>query len=307
MLRDLRASSIFVEIRRDYRMVLPRNKPETQEAALERPASRLSLNTFAALRYHDFRLLWSAQLGSAMAMQSEMIARSWLVLELTGSAAAVGLVHTTRAIGQLAVVPAAGVLADRIDRRYLMIAADASNAVFYLLLGLLIAFDRVAVWHVVASTIIAGAAMSVEQTSRQAIIPSLVPREGLMNAVSLSSVVMGGSRVIGPPLAGFMMALFGVQGAYFVMSGFLILPIILPLFIRPIKVAVNGRQDSFFTSFKEGLSFTLKTPAVGAVLIVAIITVTFAMPFLQLMPVYVKDVLEMGPATLGLIGSLPGF
>lgn len=277
-----------------------------REVAETKTGSKLGLGTFAALKYPDFRLLWGAQLGSAMAVQAELIARSWLVLELTGSAAAVGLVHTTRAIGQLGIVPIAGVIADRIDRRYLLIAADSANAVSFLLLGFLIATDHVHVWHVIASAIVAGAAMSVSQTSGQAIIPSLVPREGLMNAVSLSSVLMGSSRVLGPSLAGFMMEVFGIQGAYFTMATFLILPISLPLFMRPVKIHLEFERGSFVQSFREGLAYAIHTPTVRVVLIVAVTVITLAIPFLQLMPVYVTEVLDMGPGALGVIASVSG-
>jgi ENTS family enterobactin (siderophore) exporter len=103
-----------------------------------------------------------------------------------------------------------------------------------------------------------------------------------------------------------MMAIFGVQGAYFAMAAFLILPVVLPFFIRPLRIASEATRASFLGSFKEGLGFSLRSPTVRVVLIVAIVCVTFAIPFNQLMPVYVRDVLNKGPATLGLIGSLPG-
>lgn len=133
-------------------------------------------------------------------------------------------------------------------------------------------------WHVVVSAMIAGAAMSVGQTSGQAIIPSLVPREGLMNAVSLSSVVMGSSRVIGPSIAGFLIQAFGVQGAYFAMAGFLVLPVFMPLLMWPLKITTEERRESVFRAFGEGLRYSLRTPEVRIILIVGVTVITLAIP-----------------------------
>ena len=163
-------------------------KEETRQPRL---AKRLSLTTFSAFQYRSFRYLWLAQIGSGFTMQAEMLIRSWLILELTGSGVFLAAAHVVRSIGTVLVTPAAGVLADRFDRRILLMSATAINSLFFLLLGLLVISGQIAVWHVVASAMVAGAAMAIQQTSSQAVIPSLVPREGIMNAASLNSVVMG--------------------------------------------------------------------------------------------------------------------
>lgn len=281
----------------------------TKESEAKPPGavSRLSVRTFSALKYRDFRLLLVSGVGSGFGQQAEIITRSWLILQLTDSAAIVGLSFITRAIGQLAIVPTAGVLGDRIDRRFLLIAADAVNIFFFILIGLLVVFNAIVAWHVVASATVAGAAMSVQQTMRQAVIPTIVPKDGIMNASGLSSVMMGTSRIMGPALAGLMIKLFGVQGSYFALAAVLVIPLVMYLIMKPIQIASNRARETFFGSLKGGFQFAIRNPAVRVVFIVNILTVTLALPFLLMMPVYVKDVLNAGPGTLGLLVSLPGF
>ena len=281
--------------------------------APQRIRPRFGVKTFAALRFREFRLLWFAQVGTGFAQQGEMLTRSWLILQLTeGSGVMLAAVHITRAFGTVGATPFAGVLADRYDRRLLMIFANIIKAVSFVGIGLLVLIDLIEVWHVIASAVIAGAGMAIQQTSSQAVIPSLVPREGIMNAVALHSVTQGVDRIIGPFLAGLLIALIGVQGAYFAAAGALVIPVVLYARMRPLKLAdagssADGTKESFFTRYKDGIRFAIHNPAVRVVMLVTITTMTLAIPFQQLMPLYVTDVLERGPATLGLILSVPGF
>jgi len=274
--------------------------------AVARPRSRFSLTTFQALKYRDYRLLFFGQVGSGLAQQAEMLIRSWLILDLTGSAVMLGLVHVTRAVGSFLVTPVSGVVADRIDRRYLLIAANLVNALFFLLLAVLVITEQIEVWHVVVSAIVAGAAMTMQNAAKQAIIPSMVPREGIMNAVALNAVTMGADRILGPSMAGFMIQFTGVQGAYLALGALMIIPAILYGFVRPVKV-VQPVQESFTRSFLEGVSFSLRTPVVRIIILVNLTAILLSLPYLQMMPLYVREVLDMGPGALGLIVAIPGF
>lgn len=263
--------------------------------------------TFSALRYRKYRYLWFAQIGSSLAQQAEMITTTYLVFDLTDSAIAVGLVHLARAAGSIGITPYAGVMADRIDRRLLLIAANSVNAVFFLLVALLFAAGNLALWHLVIGAVLAGAALNLQNTGMQSVIPSVVPREHLMNAMGLQSVIMGSGRVFGPSAAGFSLALIGVSGTYVLNACLVLIPVVLYILVGPFQVAQSSQaREPFWTSFRAGLSFALASPTVRVVMLVGITVVTFGMPFLQLLPVYVKDVLDSGPATLGLLASVPG-
>ena len=228
-----------------------------------------------------------------------MLTRSWLVLELTGSGAMLALAHVTMAAGSLAVAPISGVLADRFDRRTLLIASNLLMGTTFVGIGLLILFGWIATWHIIASAVIAGAGMSLQQTSSQAVVPSLVPREGIMNAVALHSTTMGINRVAGPAISGLLIAVVGTEGAYFAAAFALAFPIVLYALMRPLKVAQEGPKESFLASFKAGVRFVIHSPAIRMVMLVSVTTSGLAMPFLQLMPMYVTQVLHMGPSHSG--------
>jgi MFS family permease len=277
----------------------------TQPASAKR---RSRLTTFDALKYRDFRFLWGSQVGSTLTVQTETYTRAWLVIELTGdpakAATFIGLVHLTRFIGAVSVL-FGGVLADRMDRRYLLGAVSVLNACSFALLAVLIMRDVIALWHVVVSAAIAGAAQSVDQTSRQAAVASIVPREGIMNAISLSSVLAGVGNTVGPAIAGFTIALVGTQGSYFAMAGLLVFSVIPLFFVRPLTTQDPERGISFLRSLKEGLSYSFRTPAVRAVLLVGFTVVLLGAPHFQLLPVYFKEVLGQDARALAWL-AIPG-
>ena len=276
------------------------------EAERRRPVARLKPQVFSAFRYRDFRLLWMGQLASGFSQQGEMLTRSWLVLELTNSGTMLALAHVTRAVGSLAVTPIAGVLADRIDRRILLILANAMSAASFLGLGILVLFGWITTWHVIASAIIAGIGMSLQMTASQAVIPSLVPREGIMNAMSLHALTMGISRAGGPLLAGLLIAGVGVEGAFFAATAVLIVPVVLCWFMKPLKISSGGQKESYWASFHSGVKFAMHSQVVQIVVLTTAMTVALGMAFVQMLPLYVTDVLHMGPATVGTLLSLPG-
>jgi MFS family permease len=273
------------------------------------PARRIfKFTTFDALQYRDFRFLWASQVGSTLTQQTETYTRAWLVIQLTdtpaSSALFIGLVHLTRFIGAAAML-VGGVLSDRMDRRYILIVANLINASFFTVLAVLILFDIVTMWHVVVSAIVAGAAQSVDETSRQAAISSIVPREGIMNAISLSAVLMGVGNTVGPAIAGFMIAFVGTEGSYFAMSIFLVVSTAFLLFIQPLKVRAPVTGVSFFTSLKDGYVFAFRTPAVRAILLVGFTVVMFGAPHFLLLPVYFKEVLGQDARALAWL-AIPG-
>jgi MFS family permease len=200
----------------------------------------------------------------------------------------------------------AGVLADRIDRRFLMGIANAANAASFAGIGVLVVLGEIEAWHVIVSSVVAGAAMALQQTGSIAVIPSLVPREGIMNAVSLHSITMGIDRVAGPLLSGLLIAGIGVEGAYFAAAAALVAPSVLYWFMRPLKIKSKGPKESFLNSFRAGMKFSLHNQTVLIVLLATAITVALGMPFLSLLPLYVTDVLHMGAISVGTLLALPG-
>lgn len=268
------------------------------------------LSTFQALKYHDFRFLWGSQIGSVMTMQTETYAKAWLIIELTDgdatkAATFIGLAHFTRFAGAIAVL-VGGVLTDKLDRRYILVAANLVSTIYFGLIGILTLLGMIEIWHIVAGAVLAGGAQAVDNTARQASVSSIVPREGIMNALSLTSVVHGISNTAGPAIAGLMIFVTGTGGAYVAMSGFLFLSMLLLWFVHPLKINNPEPEGNFFQSLWEGFSYSFRTPSVRVVLLVGFTVVLLGAPHFQLLPVYFKEVLELDAGSLGWL-AIPGF
>ncbi|MEC9366713.1 MAG: MFS transporter, partial [Chloroflexota bacterium] len=185
-----------------------------------KPSARLKFsNMLETLSYRDFRWLWIGSLVSFMAMNMQMITRSWLVLRVTDdSPLALTLVTLTFALPMTVVAPLAGALADRFSRKKLIIFSQIGSGIFTLFLGTLDFIGVVNFWHIMVIGIFNGSLMAINMPSRQAIISDIVPDSKLMNAISLNFSSMNLTRVAGPALAGFLILLLDTSGVFFVIA-----------------------------------------------------------------------------------------
>jgi Na+/melibiose symporter-like transporter len=168
---------------------------------------------FGVLRHRDFRLLWCGLVVSAVGTWMQIVAQALLVLDLShGSALALGCVSLAQAAAFLAFALFGGAVADRVDKRRLLIFTQTLSLVFAVLLGVLTALHLVTVWMVVVLAFCQGAALSFDQPARAALVPELVPKDELFNAVSLQSIVFTGASTVGPALAGLSLAAIGYAG-----------------------------------------------------------------------------------------------
>lgn len=262
--------------------------------------------TLNSLQYANFRYLWIGQLGSSGALWMEAVARGWLIYQMTDSPFMLGLVNATRAVPMLFFGVIGGVVADRFDRRKLLIFAQLSNMILNIILAVLIVTGRVEVWHVLVTAFLAGIVMSFQQPARMALLPNLVPKTDLMNAVALNSAAMQITRSIGPAIAGFLVGTVGMGGAYFAQAGLLLWAAMLTTPIKVEDTSAHARQSSALTNLKEGLSYVKSNEIVLTLLIVALIPMLLGMPYASLMPVFARDILNIGPEGLGILMSAPG-
>lgn len=265
------------------------------------------LAPFASLRYRDFALLWSAQLTSGLGMWMEMIGRSWLIYDMTGSAAQLGWVNLARAVPQLLFGLVAGVLADRMDRQKLVLASMASNMALTLGMAFMIAFKLVEVWHLYAFSIMMGIVMSFQMPVRQAMIPSVVPQKDLMNAFALNNGAMNVTRIVGPAIAGVLIVAVGIAGAFFAKAGIFIFALIAMAMVKLPAMKAGRPQVSAMSSFGEGLQYAFKeNPSVRLILILTLVPMLFAMPYMTLMPVFANRVLGLEADGYSLLMSASG-
>jgi len=191
------------------------------------------LRTFRALRYRDFRLLWTGLSISAIGTWMQIVALSLLVLDLTrGSAAALGMVSLTQALTFLVFAAIAGSVADRFDKRRLLMVTQSLMIALAVLLGILTMAGLIRFWMILVIAFANSSLLSFDQPARNALITSLVPKEHLVNAVSLQSVVFNGASILGPALAGLSLSRIGYAGNFFLNAASFLAVLIALLLLR---------------------------------------------------------------------------
>lgn len=285
----------------------PRPSRTWEGAAPSQPgrAPRARIPTIASLYHANYRLLWSGTCFMSAGQWIQQVTLGWLIYDLTGSAALLGILGAVRTLPFLVVSPVAGVVADRINRRLLMIWAELFLVAAAFLMGLLVASGRVQVWHLFVFTITTGVAWSFNQPARMAIVPSTVPKEDLMNAMTLNSFAFNLTKVVGPFLGGVLIANFGAGGNFFVQAA-TYLGVVLVVYLMRLPPQQPSGAQSAFAGLREGFDYVLKTPSVLALLLLSLIPSILAIPYISLMPVFAKDVLGVGPDGLGIMLAAPG-
>ena len=277
------------------------------DPAADTPPPRRRLSTFSSLQYRSYRLLWFAQIGRTAAMWMEQIARPVLILQLTDSALQVGLVVAVRMAPQLIFGLPAGVIADQFDRKRIMLAAQLVTTSTHFVLAALVLTDVVEPWHVFALASVTGTSLVFNQTSRQALIPQIVPSEHVLNAVALNMMALNLMRIAGPAVAGLLL-LSGI-GPVYLLSGLLGLGAI--AFVAIIDLPPRPRsieeQPSWSEDLREGLRFAVHNSAVLAVLGPPLILFVFGIPYLNVfVPLFAKEVLDLGDSGVGALFAAAG-
>jgi hypothetical protein len=217
-----------------------------------------------------------------------------------------GALNGLRALPFLVTGPMAGVAADRMDRRKLLLQTQWVLIITAVLMGVLVASPFLHVWHIFVFTLITGIAWTITEPVRMSMIPNVVPKEDIANAVALNSGGFNLMKVIGPALGGALIALFGPAENFFLQAiayaG--VLAMIYWMHITPHRA--EAKNQSAVANLKEGFAYVWSTPAVLALMALAYVPRIFAVPYQTLMPVFQKDVLKIGPEGLGLLMAAPG-
>ena len=276
------------------------------EAPAEPASPRYRLQTFSSLRHLDFRYLCTGTFLMSAGQWIQQVTVGWLVYELTGNSILLGMLNGLRALPFLVTGPMAGVAADRMDRQKLMLHTQYVLIVTAVIMGGLVASGLLEVWHIFVFTLITGIAWTFSEPVRQSLIPSVVPKAELANAIALNSGGFNLMKIIGPAVGGAMIAVFGVAGNFFV-QGVAYAGVLVMIYLMHVPpTPAEARRSSALTNLKEGFSYVWSTPAVLALMILAYVPRIFAVPYQTLMPVFQKDVLRVGPEGLGLLMAAPG-
>lgn len=277
---------------------------QTDEQAVELTSVTKSLKkssgSWSVLRNRDYSLLFWGQFVSATGTQMQVVAVSWQVYLLTHSAIALGLIGLFQAIPRLLFSLIGGVFADVFDRRKLLLVIELLLAATSAVLALTTIYHVINMLIIYLMVLLAACVSSFEFPTRQAIIPSLVPREQLPDALSLSMVMMQLTAIAGPTLGGFVIGWFGLANTYWidVISYFAVIG---SLFLMAIpRVPPEKRAQPGWSAFVEGMKFLRAHPIILSVLSLDFFATFFGSPR-ALLPVYASDILHVGPQGLGIL------
>jgi len=262
----------------------------------------LSGRMFRSLRIRTYRLFFFGQLVSMTGTWMQSVAQAWLVLRLTESGVALGVVIALQFLPILLFGVWGGVIADRVDKRRLLIVTQAVALAEALALFVLTITDVVQIWHILALAVVIGLAQALEMPARTAFIVELVPRDAMPNAMALGSVAFNGARVIGPAIGGITIALFGVA-ANFGINAFSFVAVLIGLLRidpaavrRPERPAISPR---LLESLAEGFRFAAANEPIRWSLILLLGLAIFGMQFTILVPLFTRLELGLGPEALG--------
>jgi predicted MFS family arabinose efflux permease len=261
--------------------------------------------TFKAFHYRDFRLLWVGACTSSIGTWMQIVAQSWLVLDMTKSPFLLGLDAFLGNIPIFLFSLVGGVIADRMDRRKLLLGSQYVQMTSAFLLTLLIAAGWIRIWHILALSFVVGTAQSFGGPAYQALIPTLVDREDLPNAIALNSIQFNLARVIGPVLGG--LALTGLGAAWcFGLNGASFIAVIISLYLLHVGFVPEWSKESILASMKAGFGFIRQQGAMEALIALAFLMTALGFPMITFLPVFAKDVFHRGPTTYTLFLSSSG-
>jgi predicted MFS family arabinose efflux permease len=248
--------------------------------------------TFQPFRYRDFRLIWAGAFTSTTGTWMQTVAQSWLVLQLTNSAFYLGLVSFLSDLPILMFSLVGGVVADRMDRRKLLLGSQYTQMTCAFILTALVYFERVHIWHILALAFIAGTGMSFGGPAYQALIPGLVNRNDVPKAIALNSIQFNLARMVGPLVAGVAIAAGGMA-LCFGLNGVSFLAVILSLYLIRANFVPQRTGDSVLKGLRDGFAYIKGRGALWQLTVLGFVSTFCGIPLLTLLPVFAKDIFHL--------------
>ena len=266
------------------------------------PAKRLG--AFAALRHRNFRLFWIGYLIAVFGQNIEIVAQGWLMYDLTNSPLFLGLAGASNAVPQIALSFFGGAIADRVDRRRLLLFTQAILMSIFVALGLLVVSGLAEPWHVLVAAFLSGAVRAFDGPTRQAIFPHLVDRQEMLNAVALNSVHWQLGRIAGPPVAGVAIAVVGVGTCFFLTAaGYAVMCWTVYLLRVP---AITSSAGGILQAIAQGLLFIARQPIFRSLMGMTFFNSVFGISYSYMLPIFARDLLQVGPEGYGLLQGASG-
>lgn len=268
------------------------------------------LRPFVSFLVPGYRAYFAGMFLVFASMQMQMVTRSWFMYNLTKSPLMLAVLGIANGLPMVTFSLFGGALADRITKKYILMAALVGMAGSSLMVALLIS-SGAATSSILATLLLASVGQAVcmafMMPARQAILPELVGKARLLNAIALNSAEMNATRMIAPAVAGMLIARFSVAPVFFLMSAMVFVSfVIITLFLPKTKPVARTTRTSMVSDMGETFTYLGKNPVLRDLMIIAFVTVIFGMPFQLLLPIFTEDVLHVGPEGLGVLMSLMG-
>ncbi|MDP2917551.1 MAG: MFS transporter [Dehalococcoidia bacterium] len=276
-----------------------------QSSQVVRQESYLSL-MLASLRYRDFRLVWLGSFTEHFGEFMEIATILWLTNELTHSPLMLTIVGSSRYMAMVFMPMVSGVVADRVNRRSMLIVALLGSAVLSVILAILTLTGLIAVWHLIAISLVSGVAMSFNHPARQAIVPNLIKREHLLNAVSLDFISVHVSLFISMLMVGFLILLLGTGPIFIIRVAGCILAIVWLMMARIPPTPAATKKRAPWQSLTEGFSYLRVNPILVGFIALYLLPRLVATTYSNFTPVFANDILRVGAVGYGYLQAAPG-
>lgn len=273
---------------------------------MNRKISEVSHRTFAAMRFRNYRLYFFSQIVSFSGTWMQGVAQSWLVLELTGSGTALGTVVAMQFLPTLLLAPFGGVIADRFDKRKLIMITQSLAGLLALTLGVLTVTGSVELWMVYAIAAGFGAVTALDNPSRQTFVMEMVGPADIANAVTLNSVVVNAARAIGPAIGGVIIATAGVGQCFLFNAASYLAVIVAMLLIRTSELHPSARTPRAPGQLRDGFRYAWDTPILRTTLVMLVIIGTLTYEFTTTLPLLSEFTFGAGSSGLAAMTALMG-
>ena len=247
-----------------------------------------------ALQYQDFRTLWTANLLAGASAWALIVARGWVVYEITDSSLWVGLVTFMAMIPRVFATPIIGFIADRFDRQTVLSWTYGLNLAHNIALAVMVTMELAGPWTLVILALMNGTFRASQQITTQSLVPNLVPKEHLLNAVALNQATQQGSRLVGPAGILPLLVFVNIEAAFWLCSGFYLVGL-----IQTLRISTRSRGDvdqskSFVQNMMAGFNYVYSTPIVLAMVLLAVFHCSLTMSYESLLPVLSRESLSGG-------------
>lgn len=255
----------------------------------------------------NFGVFWAGAFLSSIGFWIQNVGQGWQILQLTNSALLLGVVTFAANVPNIIFSLIGGVVADRLDRRWLLICTQVIFMLTALLLGIFTMLKIINVWYIIILALVNGVVNTVGQPAWQTFVGDLVPKDQLRQGIALNSMQFNLSRVIGPAIGGLSVGLLGIAGSYY-LNALSYVAVIIPLVLmRPqLRPSSQQQQVSLWQDLRVGLEHAKRRPVLQILLVLQLVTGFLVLPYLTLLPVFADSVFHVGATGLGLLNSAAG-